>query len=98
MTKQLLTFDPVQQRESHDSLHKFPVRMCVCEVCVCTYHHLQRLLCSHSGVVCGHLSQRLLQRLDQQHHRAHHGDNAEHQTAVEPATGQRKSKLKSNQS
>lgn len=37
MTKQLLTFDLVQQRESHDSLHKFPVRMCVCEVCVCVH-------------------------------------------------------------
>lgn len=65
--------------------------VCACVKCVCTYHHLQRLLCAHSGVVCGHLSQRLLQRLDQQHHRAQHGDNAEHQTAVEPATGQRKS-------
>lgn len=52
---------------------------------MCTYHHLQRLLSSHSGVVCGHLSQRLLQRLYQQHHRAQHSDDAKHQAAVEPA-------------
>lgn len=53
---------------------------------VCTYHHLQGLLTSHPRVVCGHLSQRLLQRLYQQHHRAQHGDDTKHQTAVEPGS------------
>lgn len=51
---------------------------------VCTYHHLQGLLFSYPRVVGGHLSERLLQRLCQQHHWSHHGNYTKHQTAVEP--------------
>lgn len=50
----------------------------------CTYHNLQSLLTRHPRVVCGHLSQRLLQRPYQQNHRAQHGHYTKHQTTVEP--------------
>lgn len=51
---------------------------------VSTYHHLQGLLRSHPRVVSCHLSQRLLQGLDQQDHWAQHGKYAKQQAAVEP--------------
>lgn len=76
---------PRAPKKTHASLFKVnitPVYLHIGKCC--TYHHLQGLLTSHPRVVCGHLSERLLQRLRQQHHRAQHGDYAEHQAAVEP--------------
>lgn len=49
-----------------------------------TYHHLQGLLISNPWVVCGHLSDGLLQSPYQQHHWAQHGSDTKHQTTVEP--------------
>lgn len=60
-----------------------------CNLCIeitlkSTYHHLQGLWISNPWVVCGHLSDGLLQSPYQQHHWAQHGSDAKHQTTVEP--------------
>lgn len=68
-------------------LHCDPRTYLMDEMCKCTYHHLQCLLSRDSWVICGHLSERLLQRLYQQHYGAQHGEDTKHQTAIKPGTG-----------
>lgn len=83
-------FIQLHTEKRHKSLQIYlPFSFSWCNLCIeitlkSTYHHLQGLWISNPWVVCGHLSDGLLQSPYQQHHWAQHGSDAKHQTTVEP--------------